>query len=416
MELVSGVSVGVSIDGQGDGTFFAFFVLAKVVTDGDGDLFDRLLSDAGDLFELFGGHVGDRFDGGDAGCDELFEDLLAELGDLLDGGLGVTGHGLHLLLDLLALLFLGLDVDLPLEELGGETDVLALLADGEGELGVIDDDFELLVGEVGDGDASDLGGLKGFLGEGGDLFGVLDDVDLLAAELADDGLDAHALHADAGADGVDVLVAGHDGDLGALTSFAGDGADADCTVVDLGNFGLEEILDEGGGGAGDDDLRALGGAVYSQKHNSYALTDGEGFEAGLLALGHAGFGLAEVEDDVHGLKALDDGVEDFTGAVVVLVEDSVAFGFTDLLKDDLLGHLGGDSAEGAGVLVEAEFTADFDLRGEGDGRVVGHLIDGVFDLLFVFDDGLEDVGADLAGVFIHLGAHVFLGLVVLARG
>ncbi len=34
-------------------------------------------------------------------------------------------------------------------------------------------------------------------------------VDLFAAQLADDGLDAHALHADAGADGVHVLVAGH---------------------------------------------------------------------------------------------------------------------------------------------------------------------------------------------------------------
>ena len=120
------------------------------------------------------------------------------------GGLGVTGHGLHLLLDFLTLLFLGFDVDLPLEELGGETDVLAFLADGEGELGVIDDDFELLVGEVGDGDAGDLGGLQGFLGEGGDLLRVLNDVDLFTAEFADDGLDAHALHAHAGADGVDV--------------------------------------------------------------------------------------------------------------------------------------------------------------------------------------------------------------------
>ncbi len=172
----------------------------------------------------FGGHVGECFDGGDAGGDEFFDDGVAELGDLLDRCGGAAAHGLHLLLDLLALLLFGLDVDLPLEELGGEADVLALLADGERELGVVDDDFDLLVGEVGDGDAADLGGLQSLFGEGGDLFGELDDVDLFAAQLADDGLDAHALHADAGTDGVDILVAGLDGDLGALAGFAGDGA------------------------------------------------------------------------------------------------------------------------------------------------------------------------------------------------
>ena len=56
-------------------------------------------------------------------------------------------------------------------------------------------------------DAAHLGGLQCLLGEGGDLFGELDDVDLFAAQLADDGLHAHALHADAGADRVDILVA-----------------------------------------------------------------------------------------------------------------------------------------------------------------------------------------------------------------
>ena len=332
------------------------------------------------------------------------------------GVVGSAAHGLHLLLDFLALLLFALDVDLPLQELGGEADVLALLADGERELGVVDDDLDLLVGEVGDGDAADLGGLQRLFCEGGDLFGELDDVDLLAAQLADDGLDAHALHADAGADGVDILVAGHDGDLGAFAGLAGDGADADGAVVDLGDFGLEEVLNKSRRGAGDDDLRTLGGAVDAEQNDADALADGELLEARLLALGHAGFGFAEVEDDVHGLEALDGGVEDLAGAVVVLVEDGVALGLADLLEDDLLGHLGGDTAERGGVLVETEFAADFDLGGEFAGLFERHLIDVVLDLLGALDDGLEDVGADLAGLAVHLGAHVFLGLVVLAGG
>ena len=102
--------------------------------------------------------------------------------------------------------------------------------------------------------------------------------------------------------------------------------------------------------------------------------------------------------------------------MVVLVEDGVALGFADLLEDDLLGHLGGDAAERGGVLVEAEFAADFDLGGEFAGLLEGHLVDVVFDLLGGLDDGLEDIGADLAGLAVHLGAHVLLRLVVLARG
>ena len=44
------------------------------------------------------------------------------------------------------------------------------------------------------------------------------------------------------------------------------------------------------------------------------------------------------------------------------------------------------------------------------------LVDRVFDLLFVGHHGLVDVGRDLAGLLVQLAAHVFLGLVVLARG
>src|SRR5580704_17860953 len=68
-----------------------------------------------------------------------------------------------------------------------------------------------------------------------------------------------------------------------------------------------------------------------------------------------------------------------------------------------------------GVLVEAQFAADLDLGGELAGLFEGHLVDLVFDLFGTFDDRLENIGADLASFAVHLGAHVFLRLVVLAR-
>jgi hypothetical protein len=73
----------------------------------------------------------------------------------------------------------------------------------------------------------------------------------------------------------------------------------------------------------------------------------------LLTLRHAGFRLAEVDDDVLAFDALYGGGEDFLFAMGVLVEYCVALSFADLLEDDLLGQLGGDAAERARVFVKA---------------------------------------------------------------
>ena len=117
-------------------------------------------------------------------------------------------------------------------------------ADGQRELRVVDDDFELLFGQIGDGDAAHLGRLQRLLGEGGDLVAELDDVDLFAAQFADDGLHAHAFHAHAGAHRIHVLVAALHGDLGALAGFARNGADDHGVVVNLRNLRLEEVRNQ----------------------------------------------------------------------------------------------------------------------------------------------------------------------------
>src|ERR1700733_4516222 len=169
-----------------NGTFFAFFKVAEVVANRNTDAFEGLFSDPGNLFQLLGRHVCQRLDGGNARGDQLLDDAFAQFGDLLDGRRRSAGKSLHLLLDFLALLFLALDVDLPAEELGGETNVLTLLADGERELGVVDDHFQLLIGKVADRNTADLGRLQGLLGEGRDLFAELNDVDLFPAQFAND--------------------------------------------------------------------------------------------------------------------------------------------------------------------------------------------------------------------------------------
>ena len=98
------------------------------------------------------------------------------------------------------------DVELPAGELRGEAHVLALAADGERQLLVGNDELHAPVGLV-DDDLVHLGRLDG----GDDVARRIaierHDVDLLAAQLLHDGLHARALHADAGADRIDVRVA-----------------------------------------------------------------------------------------------------------------------------------------------------------------------------------------------------------------
>ena len=125
--------------------------------------------------------------------------------------------------------------------------------------------------------------------------------------------------------------------------------------------------------------------------------------------------LAEIVDDVLAFNALDGCVEDFFFAVRIFIEDGIALGFTHLLKDDLLGKLRGDAAEGAGVAIEANLAAHFNLGRQFDGVRQRDLVERVFYLFISCHDGLIDVSRNLAGLFVQLSAHVFLGLVIFAR-
>ena len=78
-----------------------------------------------------------------------------------------------------------------------------------------------------------LAGLRALVTSDDRIVGPLDDVDLLAAQLADDRLHAGALHADAGADRIDIALAREHRDLGAVAGLADGAADLDRAVVDL---------------------------------------------------------------------------------------------------------------------------------------------------------------------------------------
>ena len=189
----------------------------------------------------------------------------------------------------------------------------------------------------------------------------LDDVDLLAAQLADDRLDARALHADAGADRIDVALARVDGHLGAVAGFAHRAADHDRAVVDFRHFLLEQLDQQRRVGARQHDLRALGALADRADDGAQAVALRVALRARLLLARQDRLDAADLDDDVALLEALDDAVDDFADALVVFGEDVLALGLADLLEDDLLGGLRGDAAQDVGALRELDLVAGLDL-------------------------------------------------------
>src|SRR4029077_15727195 len=166
------------------------------------------------------------------------------------------------------------------------------------ELRIFNDHFELAAFRIGDLHASDFRGAQRFLRERDGLFAIRNDVDFFAAQFADDGLNTHALHADAGTDGINILIAAEHGNFCAFAGLASGGANLHRTVVNLGNFHFKQALHQGCIGTGHDDLRTLGGAIDHTNHDAKAFADVISFELGLLALGQTRFGAAHIHDEV----------------------------------------------------------------------------------------------------------------------
>src|SRR6266436_1738810 len=387
----------------------------EVIIDCQTDFFHRFGANSLNRLELLGRHIRQGLHGGDPGRAQLFDQPFAQAGHILEWSRSLLDQRRHLLFHFLPLLFLALDVDLPAQQLGRQPDVLPLLANGQRQLGVVHHHFEVLLGLVDHGHAADFGRLQSLLRKRHGILVILDDVDLLAAQFADDGLHAHAFHADASAHSIHVLVLRHHGNLGALAGFPRDGPNHHRPVVDFGNFGLEQMLHQIRRRTRHHHLRTLRSLLDARDDHAHALSDGKRLQARLLLAWHARFGFADVENDVWTFDALHGRVHDLTHARDVLVVNRVALRLAHLLENHLLGKLGRDAAEDAfGHFRNLQLPAHFDVRVQLASVFEGHLQDRILHLLGILDHGLDRECTDLAGVLVQFGPEVFLRLVVLA--
>ena len=268
------------------------------------------------------------------------EDRRAAAGDLLllVAVLGLLGGELGL----------GADVHAPAGEPRRQAGVLALAADRQRQL-VVGDDHGRLLGLVVDEHLAHARGRERLGDEAGGLVVEGDDVDLLAAQLGHDHAHARAARAHAGADRVDAVGVGDDGDLRAVAGLAGDVGDLDEAVGDLGDLELEQLLDQLGVAAGDDDRGALARGRDLLDDRLDALGVVVALALDLLGLGQQRLDpFAQLHERVAGVRLLDDAGDQLAHAVAVLLEHHVALGLADALQDHLLGGLGGDPAEVVG--------------------------------------------------------------------
>ena len=247
-------------------------------------------------------------------------------------------------LHFLPLFFFALDVDLPAQQLGRQPHVLALFADGQRQLAVVHDHFQMFFRGINHRHTAHFGRLQRLLRKSHRVFVVLDDVDLLAAQLADDALHPHALHAHACAHRIHVFVFGHHRDLGALAGLARNGADDHRAVVNLRDLALEQRLHQLGRRPRHHQRRAFAGFFHARDHHPHALVHGKRFQPRLLFARHARLGLAHFEDHVRAFNALHHGGHHFVDAPAVFGKHRVALRLAHFLEDHLFGDLRRDAS------------------------------------------------------------------------
>ena len=244
---------------------------------------------------------------------------------------------------------------------------------------------------------------------------ILNDVDLFAAQFADDRLHAHTLHPDASADRVHVFVLGHDRDLRSFACLARNRPNHYSSVINLRNLGLEQMLNQLRRCARNHDSRSLRGFLHPCDNYAHALTHRKRLQPRLLFARHARFGLADVKNYIWTFNALHRGVHNLADTPDVLVVNRIALGFAHFLKDHLLRELCSDAPQNSfSHFGNFQLAADLRARVNLAGIIHCDLQLRVLHLLGRLDNRLHRKCVDLACFLVQLSAQVLLCLIVFA--
>src|SRR5450830_203709 len=393
-------------------TFFGSNRLRHQGVAGTGAQFvDRVFVEGLDVEHLRDGHVGNLFQRGKALFHQDVGHFLVDVEFFHEQGAHCRGFRRCLVLGL----FGRHDVDLPARQFRSQAHVLAGTADRNRQVFFIDHDVHGVLFFI-DHDGRNIRGSQGANDELGRIIRPQHDVDALATEFTGDSLHARTAHADAGADRVDALVRGVDGDFCTHARIAGSRFDLQQALLDFRHFQLEQLHNEVRRGARQDHLGTTHIAVDAQNKSTDAVADAQVFLRDHLITGQAGFDLAGFDDGVTALHALDGAGDERIAALEEVHQDLLALGVTHALQDDLFGVLGEAAAEFDGLDGLFDVFVHFDIgdlfhRFEVQDFLVWQLQAGVVRHHVPAAEGFE-----LARIAVDRHANVDFAFVTLFRG
>ncbi len=201
--------------------------------------------------------------------------------------------------------------------------------------------------------------------------------------------------------------------LGSGTGLTGNGLDLHDTLTHLGNLFLEETLHQLRMGSGNHHARASLGIPHFNHINLDAVIGLQGLAAHLLVLGKVAIHLAEIHDNgLSGIPLYGTGHNLLLHGVVLVVQQLPLF-LTNLLHDDALRILGGDTTEALGVDGHLHNLSQLILGIQHLRLNERNLCDGVGHLLH---HGLVCDHSIVAGIRVHVHTHIVCRAEVVLAG
>ena len=194
------------------------------------------------------------------------------------------------------------------------------------------------------------------------IFRIFNNVDLLAAQLTDNRLHPHPLHADAGTHRIHIAIPTLHRNLRPLTSLTRTRLDRDRAVVNLGNFLLEQPAHQVTIGARNHHAWPLRRLVHHLDHATHTIPGVERLQARLFPLRQPGFRLAQIHHQIHAFHALNRRVDQFPHPICVLPVNRIPLCFPDFLENNLLRRLRRNAPQGVRRLRDPDHSANIGSR------------------------------------------------------
>src|SRR5207302_1276958 len=258
------------------------------------------------------------------------------------------------------------DVHLPAGQFGGQSGVLAALADRQRKLVFADQDLHAASGFI-DLKGLQLRGRERIRNKTPDMRIPLDDVHLFVVQLAHDVLHPLPAQADAGAHRVHLFVARPDRQLGAEAGLTRDPFDFNRAIADFGDFQLKKLHDELRVGARENDLRSVRALFDRLDVTADAFADLVFLSRHALTVGEQRLEFAQVNRDVRTLETTDGATDDVAGPVLELGVNEFLFRAADVLHKRLLGVLRSDATEVGRSHLDFDFIAELSVGFEAPG-------------------------------------------------